>query len=201
MSNWPLFSVIKSSCSRGPRENGHRQSGNRHCLASIVFRLFWTWKVRRAPQISAHLGPAGKICSNIAMDDGWACGNTISEACAGILVGTTAGPNSICSNTFFNARNAVLTADRCTPPLMAPRQANISSVAKAPRLSPARPSDGGNFISGTPVPVLWVPPVVKARTASLAYAMPGSGRRQSRRESFRTHTPCTSTHPVVARAL
>jgi nitrous oxidase accessory protein NosD len=66
-------------------------------------------------------------------------GNTIIEACAGILVGTTAGSNSIGSNTFFNARNTVLTADRCTPPLMAERRANASSVAKAPRLSPARP--------------------------------------------------------------
>jgi hypothetical protein len=34
-------------------------------------------------------------------------GNTVNEACAGILVGTAAGSNSIGSNTFFNARNTV----------------------------------------------------------------------------------------------
>jgi hypothetical protein len=71
-------------------------------------------------------------------------GNTINEACAGILVGNAAGPNSIGSNTFFNARNTVLTADRCTLLLIAARSANTlsvntSSVAKSPRLSPARP--------------------------------------------------------------
>jgi hypothetical protein len=71
-------------------------------------------------------------------------GNTINEACTGILVGTAAGPNSIGSNTFFNARNTVLTADRCTPPLLAARPANsssvnTSSVAKSPRTSRARP--------------------------------------------------------------
>src|SRR4029077_12614811 len=55
--------------------------------------------------------------------------------------------------------------------------------------------------SPAPVPVLWVPLVVEARTASLAYGMPGSGKPQSRRESFRTHTPCTSTRPAVAQAL
>ena len=52
-----------------------------------------------------------------------------------------------------------------------------------------------------PVLVLWVPPVVMARTATLAYAIPGSGRRQTRRESFQMHTPCTSTHPAAAQAL
>jgi len=71
-------------------------------------------------------------------------GNTINEACAGILVGTAAGPNSIGSNTFFNAQNTVLTTDRCTPTLLAARPANTSSVntssvAKSPKTSPARP--------------------------------------------------------------
>jgi hypothetical protein len=37
-------------------------------------------------------------------------GNTIIEACAGLLVGTAAGSNSIGSNTFYNSRNTVLTA-------------------------------------------------------------------------------------------
>jgi hypothetical protein len=71
-------------------------------------------------------------------------GNTIIEACAGILVGTATGPNSMGSNTFFNARNTVLTADSCTPPVIAARPAsatsvNTLSVAKSSRLSPARP--------------------------------------------------------------
>ena len=66
------------------------------------------------------------------------------EARAGILVGTAAGPNSIGSNTFFNAQNSVLRADTCTPPVIATRPAsassvNTSSVAKPPRPSPARP--------------------------------------------------------------
>ncbi|PYX20868.1 MAG: hypothetical protein DMG82_20275 [Acidobacteria bacterium] len=64
-------------------------------------------------------------------------GNIINEACAGILVGTVAGPNGIGSNTFFNARNTVLTADLCTLPLMTARQVNTTSVLKS-RLSRAR---------------------------------------------------------------
>lgn len=61
------------------------------------------------------------------------------ETCASILVGTAAGPNSIGSDTFFNRRNTVPTANRCTAPLVAARQTNASLIAKSPRLSPARP--------------------------------------------------------------
>jgi nitrous oxidase accessory protein NosD len=66
-------------------------------------------------------------------------GNSINEACAGIMLGTAAGTNSIGSNAFFNTRNTVLTADRCTAPLAAAQQLNTASAAKSPRPSPARP--------------------------------------------------------------
>jgi nitrous oxidase accessory protein NosD len=66
-------------------------------------------------------------------------GNTVNDACAGIMVGTAAGSNSIGSNAFFNARHTVLTADQCTPPLSSVRQANASSAARILRPSPARP--------------------------------------------------------------
>jgi hypothetical protein len=66
-------------------------------------------------------------------------GNIVSDACAGIMVGAAAGSNSIASNSFFNTRNTVLTADRCTPPLIAVRQPNTSSADRIARPSPARP--------------------------------------------------------------
>jgi len=66
-------------------------------------------------------------------------GNTVNDACAGIMVGTAAGSNSIGFNTFFNARHTVLTADRCTPPLRSVDHANVSSAAQTLRPSPARP--------------------------------------------------------------
>jgi nitrous oxidase accessory protein NosD len=66
-------------------------------------------------------------------------GNTVNDACAGIMVGTAAGSNSIGFNAFFNARHTVLTADRCTPPLSSVRPVNVSSVAQTFRPSPARP--------------------------------------------------------------
>lgn len=77
----------------------------------------------------------GPVMNNIVS------GNTINDACAGIMLGTAAGSNSIGSNEFFNTRDTVLKADRCTPPLIAVRQLNTSSVsaAKAFRPSPARP--------------------------------------------------------------
>jgi hypothetical protein len=66
-------------------------------------------------------------------------GNTVNDACAGIMVGTAAGSNSIGFNAFFNARHTVLTADRCTPPLSSVPLVNASSVAQTFRPSPARP--------------------------------------------------------------
>jgi hypothetical protein len=71
--------------------------------------------------------------------------NTINDACAGILVGTGAGSNTIGTNNFYNTRNTVLTADTCTPPVMAPtplmttRLSAASTAANHARPSPARP--------------------------------------------------------------
>ena len=61
------------------------------------------------------------------------------DACAGILVGTAAGPDDIDSNAFFNTRHTVMTADQCTPPLMSVRQTATSSTAQTLRPSPVRP--------------------------------------------------------------
>ena len=71
--------------------------------------------------------------------------NTINDACAGILVGTAAGSNTIGTNNFYNTRNTTLTADTCTPPVMAPtpllaaHAAAASAATNHARPSPARP--------------------------------------------------------------
>jgi len=71
--------------------------------------------------------------------------NTINDACAGILVGTAAGSNTIGTNNFYNTRNTTLTADTCSPPLtaaaplMAGRVAAASAATNHARPSPARP--------------------------------------------------------------
>ena len=75
----------------------------------------------------------GPVANNVVR------GNTINGACAGVMVGTAAGSNTIASNDFFNTRNTVLTADRCTPPLNAAHQPNTSSAAQTRKASPARP--------------------------------------------------------------
>jgi len=55
------------------------------------------------------------------------------------MVGTAAGSNDIDSNAFFNTRHTVVTADRCTPPLISVRQPTTSSASLTLRPSPARP--------------------------------------------------------------
>lgn len=75
----------------------------------------------------------GPVANNVVR------GNAINSACAGVMVGTGAGSNTIGSNDFFNTRNTVLTADQCTPPLAAARQLNTLSRARTVRASPARP--------------------------------------------------------------
>jgi hypothetical protein len=64
--------------------------------------------------------------------------NTINDACAGIMVGTAAGPNAIGRNTFFNVRQTMVTADQCAPPLNS-AQIRARSSEVAHRASPARP--------------------------------------------------------------
>ncbi len=69
--------------------------------------------------------------------------NTISGACAGILVGPTAGASNIDDNTFFNTQSTLLTADACPPPASTPlssssrRASAVSSGGSKPQ--PARP--------------------------------------------------------------
>ena len=75
-------------------------------------------------------GPAGGGAS--------VSGNTLNEACAGILNGT-AGNTISASNTFFNVTNTTLVGDSCTVP-----QADIARLADGAdhvsiRPSPARP--------------------------------------------------------------
>lgn len=80
----------------------------------------------------------GAVASNTVSN------NTINDACAGILVGTGAGSNTIGSNNFYNTRNTTLTGDTCTPLLTAaaPLASHLASAATAgnrARPSPARP--------------------------------------------------------------
>jgi parallel beta-helix repeat protein len=65
--------------------------------------------------------------------------NTVNNACAGVMVGTGAGANTIGSNAFFNTRNTILTANQCTPPLSLLAGGNIALSAKSLHGSPARP--------------------------------------------------------------
>ncbi len=44
-----------------------------------------------------------------------ATGNTINEACAGILIGPTSAGNTIAPNTVMNVTNTTLAGDTCTP--------------------------------------------------------------------------------------
>jgi len=75
----------------------------------------------------------GPVMNNVVSD------NTVNDACAGILVGTAAGPNDIDSNAFFNTRHTVMTVDQCTPPLMSVGQTATSSTAQTLRPSAVRP--------------------------------------------------------------
>jgi hypothetical protein len=71
-------------------------------------------------------------------------GNTINKACAGILIGTAAGPNSIGANTFFNVGNTVMQANQCPAAPLSALSA-LSAVSSAGARSsksgptPARP--------------------------------------------------------------
>jgi hypothetical protein len=90
--------------------------------------------VNGSDESAIHIDSAcGPVMNNVVS------GNTVNDACAGIMVGTAAGSNRIGSNDFFNTRNTVLTADRCTPPLNSVRQANTSLAAQTRKTSPARP--------------------------------------------------------------
>ena len=62
-------------------------------------------------------------------------GNTINEACAGVLLGTGTG-NVTSPNTFFNVTNTTLAGDVCTP---TPQRGAKRSATK-PRPSPFTPN-------------------------------------------------------------
>jgi hypothetical protein len=69
--------------------------------------------------------------------------NKINSACVGILVGTSAGSNTIGTNMFFNAGTAVLNGDQCLPsPSSITAQASQAKAQRAEgrvQFHPARP--------------------------------------------------------------
>lgn len=66
-------------------------------------------------------------------------GNTINEACAGILTGTGTSGNTVSPNTFMNVANVTLAGDVCTPaaPTADVMGAN-GTLAKHPSLRPSK---------------------------------------------------------------
>ena len=87
-------------------------------------------------------------CANFGASGNTGSADTISSnlmngACAGILIGTLAGSNTIGTNTFFNTGNTVLIADQCLMPTLAavpPATARATGITKTHRLPrPARP--------------------------------------------------------------
>jgi parallel beta-helix repeat protein len=91
--------------------------------------------VNGSAESAIHLDSScGKVMNNRVSD------NTINGACAGILVGTAAGHNSIDDNTLFNVQNRVLSADQCSPSLLTALAASSAATAtKNSKYSPARP--------------------------------------------------------------
>lgn len=88
--------------------------------------------VNGSAESAIHLDSScGNVMNNQISD------NTANGACAGILVGTTAGHNGIDDNTFFNVRNTILLGDQC---LAVPAAlASSSAATKHPKSSAARP--------------------------------------------------------------
>jgi parallel beta-helix repeat protein len=77
-------------------------------------------------------------CTGVTSGGTNATANTINEACAGILDGTTG--NTISANTFFNTTNTVLDGDVCPAVGENVSRPLIASAAKVrPRPHPARP--------------------------------------------------------------
>jgi nitrous oxidase accessory protein NosD len=90
--------------------------------------------INGSDEAAIHIDSAcGPVMSNVVS------GNTVNDACAGIMVGTAAGSNSIGFNEFFNTRNTILTADQCTPPLNSVHRPNTSSATQTRKPSTARP--------------------------------------------------------------
>ena len=136
-----------SDATAGPADNGTIQGNN--ISATRVFdgielcgsnNMIVSNTVRGNDESGIHVdSTCGAVANNTISK------NTINDACAGILVGTGAGSNTIGTNFFYNSRNTVLTGDTCTPavmastPLGATHMAAASNQANHARPSPARP--------------------------------------------------------------
>jgi parallel beta-helix repeat protein len=76
-------------------------------------------------------------CSPSTGSNNTVTGNTVNEACAGILLGTGTNPNTS-PNTFMNVTNTTLAGDVCTPTLAPTAGAEMSgSLAKHLSLRPS----------------------------------------------------------------
>jgi len=76
-------------------------------------------------------------CSPSTGSNNTVTGNTVNEACAGILLGTGTNPNTS-PNTFMNVTNTTLAGDVCTPTLAPAAGAEMSgSLAKHLSLRPS----------------------------------------------------------------
>jgi hypothetical protein len=64
-------------------------------------------------------------------------GNTINEACAGILVGSGTSGNTITPNSFFNVTNITLAADQCPAVMSAGSHGKLRSDFVRPVLAPS----------------------------------------------------------------
>lgn len=136
-----------SDATAGPADNGTIQ-GNR-VSATRVFdgvelcgsgNMVSGNTISGSDESGVHIdSTCGAVASNTVSN------NTINDACAGILMGTGAGSNTIGSNNFYNTRNTTLTADTCMPPLtaaaplMASHPASAATAGNRARPSPARP--------------------------------------------------------------
>jgi hypothetical protein len=89
-------------------------------------------------QSAIHLDSTCTAIGGLAGGGASVSGNTLNEACAGILNGT-AGNTISGSNTFFNVANTILVGDNCPAPVAADAQPPAGSEHVSLRPSPARP--------------------------------------------------------------
>jgi hypothetical protein len=64
-------------------------------------------------------------------------GNTINEACAGILAGSGTSGNTITPNSFFNVTNITLAADICPAAVTGTAHGKLQSGFVRPVLAPS----------------------------------------------------------------
>ena len=133
-----------SDATAGPADNGTIQ-GNRITTTRVFDGIELCGSsnavtgntISGSDESGVHIdSTCGAVASNTVSQ------NTINDACAGILVGTGAGSNTIGTNNFYNTRNTTLIADTCTStpaPLIVAHTAAASAAANHARPSPARP--------------------------------------------------------------